>query len=163
MPPARSSHVRLPLIGGCACGAVRYQITAPPLTVYICHCHDCQVRTGSAFSLGMPVERSAFALTAAPTETLERVGASGRVSRQHFCGRCLARTHSETEINLRTVTVRPGTLDDTSWVRPVAQMWSGSAQPWAVRPAILTYADEATNDPLAPVRAFAALDLFDRD
>jgi hypothetical protein len=29
------------------------------------------------------------------------------------------------------VTVRAGTLDDTSWLRPAAQNWLGSALPWA--------------------------------
>ena len=28
------------------------------------------------------------------------------------------------------VIVRPGTLDDTSWLRPVAHIWTRSAQPW---------------------------------
>jgi len=37
------------LEGGCACGAVRYRLTAPPLIVHACHCRDCQKLTGSAF------------------------------------------------------------------------------------------------------------------
>lgn len=28
------------------------------------------------------------------------------------------------------VVVQPGTLDDTSWLRPVAHIWTRSAQPW---------------------------------
>ena len=35
------------LEGGCACGAVRYRLTAPPLIVHACR--DCQKLTGSAF------------------------------------------------------------------------------------------------------------------
>jgi hypothetical protein len=26
--------------------------------------------------------------------------------------------------------VKPGTLDDTSWLRPVGHIWTKSAQPW---------------------------------
>jgi hypothetical protein len=35
------------------CGAIRYLVTRPFLTAYICHCHLCQKRTGSAFSLSV--------------------------------------------------------------------------------------------------------------
>src|SRR5260370_24713374 len=41
------------LEGGCACGAVRYRLTAPPLIVHACHCRDCQKQSGSAFVLNM--------------------------------------------------------------------------------------------------------------
>ena len=40
---------KLPIPGGCNCGEVRYLVTKPPLAAYICHCHLCQKRTGSAF------------------------------------------------------------------------------------------------------------------
>jgi hypothetical protein len=35
------------LEGGCACGSVRYRLTAPPLIVHACHCRDCLVRIGT--------------------------------------------------------------------------------------------------------------------
>ena len=42
--------MRLPLSGGCQCGGVRYEIKAKPLTVYVCHCTECQRQSGSAFA-----------------------------------------------------------------------------------------------------------------
>lgn len=35
--------------GGCLCGAVRYEITAAPLTVANCHCSMCRRHSGAAF------------------------------------------------------------------------------------------------------------------
>jgi hypothetical protein len=35
------------------CGAIRYLVTRPFLTAYICHCRLCQKRTGSAFSFSV--------------------------------------------------------------------------------------------------------------
>jgi hypothetical protein len=46
------------LEGGCACGAVRYRLTAPPLIVHAYHCRDCQKMTGSAFVLNMWIEKN---------------------------------------------------------------------------------------------------------
>jgi hypothetical protein len=52
--------MKLPLTGGCICGSVRYQITAALLSVYACHCTDCQRVTSSAFSIGVVGPASAF-------------------------------------------------------------------------------------------------------
>lgn len=51
-----------PYTGGCLCGDVRYVVKAEPLTFYICHCTDCQRRTGTAFAQSMVVSRSSFEL-----------------------------------------------------------------------------------------------------
>ena len=32
--------MKLPQTGGCLCGAIRYEITQPPLVAYTCHCAD---------------------------------------------------------------------------------------------------------------------------
>lgn len=35
--------------GGCACGAVRYEVRGEPTVVGLCHCADCRRESGSAF------------------------------------------------------------------------------------------------------------------
>jgi hypothetical protein len=52
-----------PYPGRCLCGAVRYRVTEEPLTLYACHCTDCQKRSGSAFGLSMWVRRAAIEAT----------------------------------------------------------------------------------------------------
>ena len=37
------------LTGGCQCGAVRYEMTAPPQCASICHCRMCQRASGQPF------------------------------------------------------------------------------------------------------------------
>ncbi|WP_431267628.1 GFA family protein [Dankookia sp. P2] len=54
--------MRLPQSGGCLCGAVRYEITQPPLVTYTCHCTTCQRLTGSAFSSAVLVAAEALPL-----------------------------------------------------------------------------------------------------
>ena len=33
--------------GGCACGAIRYEISAEPLVMSDCQCRDCQRKSGT--------------------------------------------------------------------------------------------------------------------
>jgi hypothetical protein len=141
----------LSLPGGCNCGEVRYLITQPILTSYICHCHLCQKRTGSAFSMSVVIPVEGFDLMrGAPLRTERRLAGGARMF-AHVCPTCHSRTHTQRE-GRATVNVRTGTLDDTSWIRPVAQIWTSSAQPWAlVRDDILSYAEQPTD--FAPLLA----------
>jgi hypothetical protein len=131
----------LPWVGGCNCGAVRYRAVRAPLTAYICHCHLCQKRCGSAFSLSMVFPDEAVEFTAGEPQCTERVAPDGACSALYMCGACHSRIHTRWE-SRPGLNLRASTLDDTSWVRPVAQFWTSSAQPWAIVPGILCYAQQ---------------------
>ncbi len=121
-------------LGGCQCGGIRYVITAPPLTLYACHCTECQRQSSSAFGLSMPVPRSGFTVTQGNPQLWTRTADSGRVVRCAFCPDCGTRLYHLPTRNDAVVNVKPGTLDDTSWLRPVAHVWTSSAQPWVIIP-----------------------------
>ena len=67
---AENGKMELPLIGGCQCGKIRYEITEVPQLVYTCHCTDCQRITSSAFSLGFALPEVASAALLANREQL---------------------------------------------------------------------------------------------
>jgi hypothetical protein len=129
--------MRLPLTGGCLCGAIRYEIAQPPITVYTCHCTDCQRITSSAFSIGVVVPAEAVCLLG-ETRTVESMADSGRIKRRLICPNCgiwiggmpMAGTWAPGKVRV----IRAGTLDDTSWVRPTIHFWTRSQQPWIVLP-----------------------------
>lgn len=123
-----------PYGGGCLCATVRYRIDAEPLTLYACHCTDCQRRTGSAFALSLMVRRDALGLEAGTTAPYAATLADGRTKQGRMCGACGTRLWGEPIGAPHVVVVQPGTLDDTSWLRPVAHIWTRSAQPWIVFP-----------------------------
>lgn len=125
--------MRLPMTGGCQCGAVRYEIDAPPMALYACHCTDCQRQTGAGFALSMIVPRAALrVIEGAPSEWLRpgAATASGTPTLCIFCGRCGNRLYHLPSRNLAVAVLKPGTLDDTSWLRPVGHIWTERAQPW---------------------------------
>ncbi|HEY6992281.1 MAG TPA: GFA family protein [Xanthobacteraceae bacterium] len=122
--------MRLPLTGGCQCGRVRYEIRAKPLSVYACHCTECQRQSGSAFALSLPVPRDAVAVVSGTPATWRRVLEGGRVIACFFCADCGTRLFHNPERNPQASIVKPGTLDDTTWLAPVGHIWTRSAQPW---------------------------------
>lgn len=137
--------IALPLTGGCQCGAVRYEVRAAPLALYACHCTDCQRQSSSAFGLSMPVPRAALAVTGT-TATYTRVNAAGRTVDGHFCAACGTRLYHAPSRNPAIVNLKPGTLDDARWLRPVAHVWTCSAQAGTVLPPdALHYAGQPEN------------------
>ena len=88
-----------PYTGGCQCGAIRYEITDEPLTVYACHCTGCQKQTASAFALGLWVGRDGFKITQGVPQQWRRTAESGRVIIGNFCGICGSRIYHESEAN----------------------------------------------------------------
>ncbi|HZB93353.1 MAG TPA: GFA family protein [Stellaceae bacterium] len=149
----------LPLTGGCQCGEVRYRIAAAPVTVYACHCRDCQRQTGAAFALSMVVAREAIGITAgAPREWLRpgSATASGTATLCLLCRTCGARLYHLPERNPQVAIVKPGTLDDTSWLAAVGHIWTDHAQPWVAIPAATVNFPRQPPDFAALAAAWAA-------
>jgi hypothetical protein len=122
------------MTGGCRCGAIRYEITSFPLLLYTCNCTDCQRQTGSAFALNMPVRFNDFRLLRGEPNGWHHTSPNGTAVISRFCGNCGTRLYGERDGRPETVSLRAGTLDDTSWLVPVAHFFTRSAQPW-VQPA----------------------------
>lgn len=121
---------QLPLAGGCQCGALRYEITAAPLAYYLCHCTECQRQSGSAFGGSMFVARSDLRMVSGTVKTWRRHHESGRLIDCVFCADCGTRLWHLPELRPTAAVLKPGTLDDTSWLKPVAHIFTRSAQPW---------------------------------
>lgn len=148
------------LTGGCRCGQLRYTVTQVPLFVMACHCTDCQQQSASAFSLGMPVEKTGFSLSG-DTHVIPKTADSGKESRAYRCPTCAVWTHTTTDGAPDQVVVRPSTLDDATWVEPVAQIFLRSALPWAKLDVAHEYATEF-DDPSEIVASFRTSGIPDR-
>jgi hypothetical protein len=122
--------VDLPLTGGCQCGALRYEVRAAPVMIYNCHCRNCQKTSGSAFNVSVTVLADKFAFTAGEPAVQEWPAENGAMRAGWFCGDCGSRIVQGYREAKRVLSLRAGTLDDTSWVEPVGDIWTRSAQPW---------------------------------
>ena len=119
-----------PYTGGCQCGKIRYEITGTPKALVVCHCTDCQRQSGSAFGMTLPVNEADFRLTQGEVKTFASQSDAGRGKLGAFCPECGTRIYHKPEWRKGTVSVKPGTLDDTSWLKPEIHLWTSSRQRW---------------------------------
>ena len=118
--------------GGCQCGAIRYQLQGESKMLYACHCSDCQKQSSSAFGMSLIVAPSNLRFVRGE-EQLRRWdtrGDDGAIKRCFFCPNCGTRIYHGSARDGEDISIKAGTLDDTSGLRPVAQIWLRSAQPW---------------------------------
>ena len=143
-----------PLSGGCACGRVRYDLIADPITLYACHCTDCQTETGSSFTLSLFVHEGSILLVRGDPRSREYRLPDGRERRSHRCPDCDVSLWGNPRRFPELLNLQPGTLDETSWLRPVGHIWTRSRQPWVVIPEGALCYEQQPEDALPLVRAW---------
>jgi hypothetical protein len=121
----------LAMLGGCACGMVRYEMTEEPVLVLNCHCRDCQRFSGSASASGMLVPVAGFQFTKGTPRYHASVADSGHTVERGFCAGCGSPVAAR-QVGGPAVWVYAASLDDPSGHRPTMDVWTSSAQPWDV-------------------------------
>jgi hypothetical protein len=116
--------------GGCSCGTVRYELRGAPLWTQMCYCHDCQRVSGSSYGLNLFVLAEDLNVQG-ETRTKDLPTATGNGYTSYFCGECGTSLWGWYRIAPAGLLVlRAGTLDETDWVTPQAQVFVASKQPW---------------------------------
>ena len=100
----------LPLTGGCNCGAVRFEVTAPLEVASYCHCKRCQRRTGTAASASAHPAEGTFRIVAG--EDRLRVEAR-RGGEKWFCGDCGSSLFARNVSHADPIGIRMGAFDGT--------------------------------------------------
>jgi hypothetical protein len=119
------------LKGGCACGRIRYRLTASPLIVHACHCRDCQKQTGSAFVLNIWIEKNRVEADHSLPKSVMLTAGSGKPHEVFFCGDCGTRLWSKYHAAPGdTLLLRVGTLDHAEMVEPNVHIFTRSKLPW---------------------------------
>jgi hypothetical protein len=125
------------LEGGCACGEIRYKLTAAPMIVHACHCRDCQRLSGSAFALNLWIERQ-FVEASGGEPVAFRVppGSSGTPHDVFACAKCGTQLWNKYHAAPGdTVLLRAGTLDNPAEIVPDVHIFTRSKLPWFQLPA----------------------------
>jgi hypothetical protein len=117
------------MVGGCLCGAIRYEISGAPLFVSQCCCKDCQKATGTGHTTIIGIHRSQLAMTGTPATFTNAGDTGGKVTR-HFCGVCAGRLYTSGDLPGEVVIVQAGSLDDPNQVRPNEVIYAKDAVAW---------------------------------
>ncbi|PXX43299.1 GFA family protein [Undibacterium pigrum] len=116
--------------GQCQCGEVQYEVTGESLTLFTCHCQDCQRQSSSAFGMALWIRLGDMLLKTGEPKLWVRKMPSGREMECSFCPTCGTRLFHRLLGQTEIISIKPGTLNDTSSLQAVAHIWTRSAQPW---------------------------------
>ncbi len=126
--------------GGCACGAVRYEIAGEPMFSNHCQCRDCQHKSGTGHGsyLTFP-DRRAVTLTG-QTAKWDMVGDSGNVKTRGFCPTCGSPVSLTFAAMPDLFTIHAASLDDPSRFEPQAVTYASRGYAWDhIDPAVPKY------------------------
>jgi hypothetical protein len=110
------------------CGAVRYELSAPPEYAGYCHCTRCQRRTGGAAAISARAVLGSFTVTSGidliayyrPENGFEKA----------FCSSCGSALFSRNPYDHDEINVRMGTFDGDPGVRPSYHQFVAYAVAW---------------------------------
>jgi hypothetical protein len=115
--------------GGCACGAIRYQISAEPVMSVQCQCRDCQRATGTGHANALAFPAAAVTVTGEPKFHQVR-GDSGNTVERGFCPQCGSPVLWTFSRNRDAVAVMAGSLDDPSQFAPKMAFFTSRGHAW---------------------------------
>jgi hypothetical protein len=122
----------LPLTGGCNCGAVRFEVTAPLVSASYCHCRRCQRRSGAAASPNAhPAEDSFRIVHGAEKLRMWQPEGGGE---KWFCGECGSSVFARNPSHASPIGIRMGAFDADPGIRPSVRQFVAFAASWEAIP-----------------------------
>lgn len=114
-------------VATCSCGQLRATCEGEPVRISICHCLECQKRTGSVFATQarFPAEN---VKTEGRASQWTRVGDSGGAATFSFCPACGSTVFWEIP---GFVAVAVGAFADPNFPPPRVSVYEDRQHPWA--------------------------------
>lgn len=100
----------------------------------MCHCLECQKRTGSIFGVQARWRAEAVRVEGRASQFV-RTGDSGGVITTNFCPTCGSTVHWSIDSQPDLVAVAVGAFADPSFPSPTVSVYEERKHPWAATPA----------------------------
>jgi hypothetical protein len=120
-------------IGGCLCGALRYEAEGEPLYQGYCCCNDCQKASGSGFVPFVGFAAKAIAIAGAVIRH-EMTHKDGRNSVRNSCAACGSLVYGGDVGKSDFHVIYAGTLDDPSLFKPAMAIMTRFKPDWVILP-----------------------------
>jgi len=130
----------------CQCGQLVLSCSGEPAAVSLCHCLDCQRRTGSVFGVGAFFTKEQVMVAKGSSTQFSRGADSGSTITFHFCGVCGSTVWWEPEHLSSMVGVAVGAFAEPDFPPPLQATWAVRQHEWLHLPV------EVTSHPKSPVR-----------
>ena len=116
--------------GGCACGAIRYEIAGEPIFSNECQCLTCQKKSGTGHgSYASFLGRDKVKLTGKAT-LWDVAGDSGNLKTHGFCPTCGSPVFLTLKAMPDIFIIHAASLDDPGRYRPQAVTYAMRGHPW---------------------------------
>lgn len=109
----------------CACGALQFRSSTPPVMQVICHCADCRVATGRPFCETAFFRQGPDAITG-PQTAIPFVAASGASTERVACSQCRTIMFDTSERFPDIIGVIAETIAPPFVAEPACHMWVSS-------------------------------------
>lgn len=124
-------------VGGCACGAIRYEASGQPVAQLHCQCLDCQKRSGTGHSSYLVFPSRADATLTGTATSWRIAGDSGNEKVHSFCPTCGTPVFLTFEAMPDLIAVHAASLDDPCRFEPQVVTYNGRGFAWdALDPAL---------------------------
>lgn len=131
----------------CQCGRLVIRCSGEPAGISVCHCLDCQRRTGSVFGVAAFFAKEQVTIAAGSSTAFKRGADSGSSVTFHFCGTCGSTVWWQPERLPAMVGVAVGAFADPDFPAPLQATWDKRQHRWLHLP------DEIVSYPQSAVRA----------
>jgi hypothetical protein len=113
----------------CSCGQLAIKCEGEPASVSLCHCLECQRRTGGPFGIAAFFPRTAVTASGRATDYV-RPSDSGFPVTFHFCPNCGSTVWWEPARKPDFVAVAPGAFADPTFPSPGQAVYDRHRHPW---------------------------------
>jgi hypothetical protein len=117
----------------CSCGQLQVTVEGEPSRISMCHCTECQRRTGSLFG-NRALFRAEQVKLAGDSTTWTRTAESGNRVTFHFCPICGSTVYWEGEGFREHIAVAIGNFADPNFPPPTIAVWEQSRHAWLSLP-----------------------------
>jgi hypothetical protein len=117
----------------CSCGQLNLTIEGEPSQISMCHCLECQRRTGAVMSNQARFRRAQITVDGKAT-TWTRKGESGGTLAFHFCPTCGSTVYFEHDAFPGIVGVATGNFADPNFSPPTIAFWEQLRHRWLSLP-----------------------------
>ena len=116
------------LEGGCACGAIRYELGSEPFDAGWCHCRTCRLTSGAPAMVFASVPAGELVWTKGADKV--RSFKSSGFGHRSFCGECGTPFLMEVDHQPETVDFSVATLDNPEAIAPSFHIFWASRVTW---------------------------------